>query len=141
MFKDSTIRTILQPGRCIHSSSPPILSQKRTKQIIVTRKGKGSELQLPFQAALKVEKFGDLILRRPSLRCFNIFDDWLKTISSYTAFSRFPSGRWKNSLRVGCYFTDNYTKDLKDSLGHLWEKGQSGLHGKMGCLSLELLWD
>ena len=51
---------------------------------------KGSELQLPFQAALKVEKFGDLILRatEPQMVLFNIFDDWLKTISSYTAFSR-----------------------------------------------------
>ena len=51
---------------------------------------KGSELQLPFQAALKVEKFGDLILRatEPQMCLFNLYDDWLKTISSYTAFSR-----------------------------------------------------
>ena len=50
----------------------------------------GSELQLPFQAALKVEKFGDLILKatEPQMVLFNIYDDWLKTISSYTAFSR-----------------------------------------------------
>lgn len=45
---------------------------------------------MPFQAALKVEKFGDLILRatEPQMVLFNIYDDWLKTISSYTAFSR-----------------------------------------------------
>jgi len=51
---------------------------------------KGSELQLPFQACLKVEKFGDLILKatEPQMVVFNIYDDWLKTISSYTAFSR-----------------------------------------------------
>ena len=51
---------------------------------------KGSELQLPFQSILKVEKFGDLILRatEPQMVLFNIFDDWLKTIPSYTAFSR-----------------------------------------------------
>jgi len=51
---------------------------------------KGSELQLPFQACLKVEKFGDLILKatEPQMVLFNIYDDWLKTISSYTAFSR-----------------------------------------------------
>ena len=53
--------------------------EEQPKQVIVTRKGmldplevhlldfpniviKGSELQLPFQAALKLEKFGDLIL-------------------------------------------------------------------------------
>ena len=51
---------------------------------------KGSELQLPFQSCLKIEKFGDLILKatEPQMVLFNIFDDWLKTISSYTAFSR-----------------------------------------------------
>ena len=51
---------------------------------------KGSELQLPFQAAMKVEKFGDLILKatEPQMVLFNIYDDWLKSISSYTGFSR-----------------------------------------------------
>jgi pre-mRNA-processing factor 8 len=51
---------------------------------------KGSELQLPFQSCLKVEKFGDLILKatEPEMVLFTIYDDWLKTISSYTAFSR-----------------------------------------------------
>lgn len=45
---------------------------------------------LPFQSCLKIEKFGDLILKatEPQMVLFNIFDDWLKTISSYTAFSR-----------------------------------------------------
>jgi pre-mRNA-processing factor 8 len=51
---------------------------------------KGSELQLPFQACLKVEKFGDLILKatEPRMCLFNLYDDWLKTISTFTAFSR-----------------------------------------------------
>ncbi|TPX47926.1 hypothetical protein SeLEV6574_g02344 [Synchytrium endobioticum] len=81
--------------------------EEQPKQIIVTRKGmldplevhlldfpniviKGSELQLPFQACLKVEKFGDLILKatEPQMVLFNLYDDWLKSISSYTAFSR-----------------------------------------------------
>lgn len=81
--------------------------EEQPKQIIVTRKGmldplevhlldfpniviKGSELLLPFQACLKVEKFGDLILKatEPQMVLFNLYDDWLKTISSYTAFSR-----------------------------------------------------
>eukprot|EP01103_Thecamoeba_quadrilineata_P007750 TRINITY_DN17584_c0_g1_i1.p1 TRINITY_DN17584_c0_g1~~TRINITY_DN17584_c0_g1_i1.p1 ORF type:complete len:2354 (+),score=376.42 TRINITY_DN17584_c0_g1_i1:360-7064(+) len=81
--------------------------EEQPKQIIVTRKGmldplevhlldfpniviKGSELQLPFQACLKIEKFGDLILKatEPQMVLFNIYDDWLKTISSFTAFSR-----------------------------------------------------
>ncbi|KAI8905046.1 PRP8 pre-mRNA processing factor 8 [Gorgonomyces haynaldii] len=81
--------------------------EEQPKQIIVTRKGmldplevhlldfpniviKGSELQLPFAAALKIEKFGDLILKatEPQMVLFNLFDDWLKSISSYTAFSR-----------------------------------------------------
>ena len=81
--------------------------EEQPKQIIVTRKGmldplevhlldfpniviKGSELQLPFQACLKIEKFGDLILKatEPQMVLFNIYDDWLKSVSSYTAFSR-----------------------------------------------------
>lgn len=81
--------------------------EEQPKRIIVSRKGMldplevhlldfpnivitGSELQLPFQSALKIEKFGDLILKatQPQMVLFNIYDDWLKTISSYTAFSR-----------------------------------------------------
>ena len=39
---------------------------------------------------MKIEKFGDLILKatEPQMLLFNLFDDWLKSISSYTAFSR-----------------------------------------------------
>ncbi|KAG2104265.1 ribonuclease H-like domain-containing protein [Suillus cothurnatus] len=50
---------------------------------------KGSELQLPFQACMKMEKFGDLILRatQPQMVLFSLYDDWLKSVSSYTAFS------------------------------------------------------
>ncbi|WFD31583.1 Pre-mRNA-processing-splicing factor 8 [Malassezia sp. CBS 17886] len=81
--------------------------EEQPKQVIVTRKGmldplevhlldfpniviKGSQLQLPFQACLKLEKFGDLILRatRPQMVLYSLYDDWLKSISSYTAFSR-----------------------------------------------------
>ena len=81
--------------------------EEQPKQLIVTRKGlldplevhlldfpnisiRASELQLPFQAAMKVEKLGDIILRatEPKMMLYNLYDEWLKTISSYTAFSR-----------------------------------------------------
>lgn len=81
--------------------------EEQPKRIIVTRKGMldplevhlldfpnivitGSELQLPFQAAIKLEKFGDLILKATEnqMVLFNLYDDWLRTVSSYTAFSR-----------------------------------------------------
>lgn len=81
--------------------------EEQPRQLIVTRKGlldplevqlvdfpnisiRASELQLPFQAAMKVEKLGDMILRatEPQMVLFNLYDEWLKTISSYTAFSR-----------------------------------------------------
>ncbi|KDD76263.1 PROCN domain-containing protein, partial [Helicosporidium sp. ATCC 50920] len=81
--------------------------EEQPKRIVVSRKGMldplevhcldfpnivitGSELQLPFQAALKIEKFGDLILKatEPQMLLFNLYDDWLRTVSSYTAFSR-----------------------------------------------------
>ena len=37
-----------------------------------------------------MEKLGDMILKatEPQMVLFNLYDDWLKTISSYTAFSR-----------------------------------------------------
>lgn len=40
---------------------------------------KGSELQLPFHAILKIEKFGDLVLRatKSEKLLFNLYDDWL----------------------------------------------------------------
>lgn len=81
--------------------------EEQPKQLIVTRKGildplevhlldfpnisiRPSELQLPFQAAMKIEKLAELILKatEPQMVLFNLYDDWLKTISSYTAFSR-----------------------------------------------------
>ena len=81
--------------------------EEQPKQLIVTRKGlldplevhlldfpnisiRASELQLPFQAAMKVEKLADMILRatEPKMMLYNLYDEWLKTISSYTAFSR-----------------------------------------------------
>lgn len=81
--------------------------EEQPRQVICTRKAmmdpmevhlldfpnvviKGTELQLPFQSLLKVEKFGDLVLRatEPQMVLFNVYDDWLKSISSYTAFSR-----------------------------------------------------
>lgn len=81
--------------------------EEQPKQLIVTRKGlldplevhlldfpnisiRASELQLPFQAAMKIEKLGDMILRatEPQMVLFNLYDDWTKTVSSYTAFSR-----------------------------------------------------
>lgn len=39
---------------------------------------------------MKLEKFGDLILRanQPQMVLANLYDDWLKSISSFTAFSR-----------------------------------------------------
>ncbi len=42
------------------------------------------------QAAIKLEKFGDLILKATEnqMVLFNLYDDWLRTVSSYTAFSR-----------------------------------------------------
>lgn len=81
--------------------------EEQPKQLIVTRKGlldplevqlvdfpnisiRASELQLPFQAAMKVEKLGDMILRatEPQMVLFNLYDEWLKSVSSFTAFSR-----------------------------------------------------
>ena len=80
---------------------------------------KGSELQLPFQACLKVEKFGDLILKatEPQMVLFNLYDDWLRSISSYTAFSRLililralhvNNDRTKIILKPGIFFRKSH---------------------------------
>ncbi|KAL9642017.1 hypothetical protein ABK040_004070 [Willaertia magna] len=85
-------------------SLPP---EEQPNQIIVTRKGlldplevhlldfpniviKGSELLLPFQACLKMDKFNDLVMKatEPKMVVFNLYDDWRETINSYTAFNR-----------------------------------------------------
>lgn len=81
--------------------------EEQPKQVIVTRKGmldplevhlldfpniviKGSELQLPFQSSLKIDKLADLVLKakEPQMVLFNLYDDWLRSVSAYTAFSR-----------------------------------------------------
>jgi pre-mRNA-processing factor 8 len=81
--------------------------EEQPNQIIVTRKGlldplevnlldfpniviKGSDLQIPFQALCKMEKFGELIsmATEPRLLLFRLYDDWLSSISPHTAFSR-----------------------------------------------------
>ncbi|KAI3971608.1 hypothetical protein MKX01_006617, partial [Papaver californicum] len=73
--------------------------EEHPKQIIVTRKGmldplevhlldfpnvviKGSGLQLPFQACLKIEKFGDLIVKATEshMLLFNLIDDQLMKV-------------------------------------------------------------
>lgn len=56
------------------------------------------------QAAIKLEKFGDLILKatEPQMVLFNIYDDWLRSISSYTAFSRWGQRpRARGRLQTG----------------------------------------
>ena len=81
--------------------------EEQPKQLVVARKGmmdplevhmldfpnisiRRSELHLPFAAVLKIEKLSDVVLRanEPQMFLFNFYDDWLKSISPYTAFSR-----------------------------------------------------
>ncbi|CUM64486.1 uncharacterized protein PRCAT00002091001 [Priceomyces carsonii] len=81
--------------------------EEQPKQLIATRRGildplevhmldfpnisiRPSELHLPFGAALKIDKLANIVLKanEPQMVLFNFYDDWLKTISPYTAFSR-----------------------------------------------------
>lgn len=81
--------------------------EEQPKQLIVTRKGmldplevhmldfpnisiRPSELHLPFASAMKIDKLADIVLKasEPQMVLFNLYDDWLKSISAYTAFSR-----------------------------------------------------
>lgn len=83
--------------------------EEQPKQLIVTRKGmldplevhmldfpnisiRPSELQLPFKAAMKIEKLADQILKatEPQMLMYNLYDDWLTDNKTEpgTAFSR-----------------------------------------------------
>lgn len=83
--------------------------EEQPKQLIVTRKGmldplevhmldfpnisiRPSELQLPFKAAMKIEKLADQILKatEPQMLMYNLYDDWLvdNKTEPGTAFSR-----------------------------------------------------
>lgn len=81
--------------------------EEQPKQLILTRKGmvdplevhmldfpnttiRPSELHLPFAHALKNDKLGDIVLKanEPQMILLNFYDDWLESISAYTAFSR-----------------------------------------------------
>ncbi|KAK6202977.1 NUC071 domain-containing protein [Scheffersomyces amazonensis] len=81
--------------------------EEQPKQLILTRKGmmdplevhmldfpnisiRPSELHLPFASAMKIDKLADIVLRanEPQMVLFNLYDDWLREISAYTAFSR-----------------------------------------------------
>lgn len=81
--------------------------EEQPKQLIVSRRGmmdplevhmldfpnisiRPSELHLPFAAVMKIDKLSDIVLKasEPQMVLFNFYDDWLKSISPYTAFSR-----------------------------------------------------
>ncbi|KAJ1868438.1 hypothetical protein LPJ78_000186 [Coemansia sp. RSA 989] len=81
--------------------------EEQPNQLIVSRKGmldplevtmldfpnitiRGSEMQLPLQALLKIEKIGDMILKatEPKMSLWSCYDNWLASVSPYTAFSR-----------------------------------------------------
>ncbi|EDR30125.1 pre-mRNA-processing-splicing factor, putative [Entamoeba dispar SAW760] len=81
--------------------------EEQPKQIIVSLRGmldplethmidfpnillKGSEIALPFGEIMQMEKVKDAVNKATEsmLLMFNMYDDWLETVSSYTAFHR-----------------------------------------------------
>lgn len=81
--------------------------EEQPKQLIITRRAmldplevhmldfpnisiRPAELRLPFAAAIKVDKLQYEVMRatEPKMLLFDLYDDWLETISGYTAFSR-----------------------------------------------------
>ncbi|KAI3935631.1 hypothetical protein MKW98_022639, partial [Papaver atlanticum] len=83
-FADGTNKTAKKVAALVRSL--PVEGQP--KQIIVPRRECLTLWSFPFQACLKIDKFEDLILKEPQILLFNLYYDWLKSISSYTAFSR-----------------------------------------------------
>ena len=69
----------------------------RKKQVLMARH--------VYIILLQVEKFGDLILKatEPQMVLFNLYDDWLRTISSYTVRNTGGSV-WSVSIVTGLRF-------------------------------------
>ena len=100
---------------------------------------KVSELQLPYQAALKIDKLQQLVVQatEPQMVLFNLFDDWLSTVSSYTAFSRlvlllralyFDSDKCKQVLQLKSQGVETESHHLCPSLSNAqWIKVEVGL--------------
>ena len=51
---------------------------------------KGSDMYLPLPAYMKIPKIADVVIHssEPKMVLFSMYDDWLQTVSPYTAFSR-----------------------------------------------------
>ena len=81
--------------------------EEQPKQVIITRKGildplevhlldfpsisiRPTELHMPFNAALKIDQLNDIVntAKEPKMTLFNVYDDWLDSCSSFTAFNR-----------------------------------------------------
>uniref|UniRef100_A0A060T7Z1 ARAD1D03102p n=1 Tax=Blastobotrys adeninivorans TaxID=409370 RepID=A0A060T7Z1_BLAAD len=115
--------------------------EEQPKQLIVTRKNvldplevhmldfpnisiRPSELHLPFQAALKLEKLSDVILRatEPQMLLYNMYDDWLvEGTEPGTAFSRLIlllRGLHVNPERAKLILRPDRTVTTKEH--HLW---------------------
>lgn len=114
--------------------------EEQPKQLIVTRKGmtdplevhmldfpsisiRSSELRLPFGAALKIDKLADVVLKamEPQMMLFNLYDDWLDSISAYTAFSRIiliMRGLSINTERTNLILRPDHTVVTQDN--HIW---------------------
>lgn len=105
MIQLSKWKTAEEVAALVRTMAP----EEQPKQIIVTRKGmldplevhmldfpnisiRPSELQLPFSAAIKIEKLADKIMKstEPEMLLYNLYDDWLidNKTEPGTAFSR-----------------------------------------------------
>lgn len=75
----------------------------------------GAEIQIPFHVILKLEHYGETVLRaqQSDLLVFNIYDNWTESISNFTAFNRMIL--LLRSLHV----------DIQKSIGILMESNSS----------------
>lgn len=114
--------------------------EEQPKQLILTRKAmqdpmevhmldfpniaiRPTELRLPFSASMSIDKIADVVIKAtgPQMVLFNIYDDWLESISSYTAFSRLIlllRGLKTNEEQAKTILLGDPTIPIKES--HLW---------------------
>ncbi|XBW36857.1 hypothetical protein QEN19_002436 [Hanseniaspora menglaensis] len=113
---------------------------EQPSQIIVTRKTivdplevhmldfpnigiRPTELRMPFSSILAIEKLANAVntATEPKMVLFNIFDDWLETISPYTAFSRLIlllRGLKSNEEKAKLILSKD--QDISIKRDHLW---------------------
>nr|UXY87508.1 splicing factor Prp8 [Cryptomonas sp.] len=85
---------------------------------------KGSLIKIPFQGLVKIKKIGKVLnsASHNSLVLYNIYDNWLDSVSSFTAFSRLLLILKCIDINMEKIETIFNEFEHKDQIGYFWPK-------------------